>query len=228
MARHAPYLLYRKIMYKAVIFDFDGVLFDSVGIKTEAFRTLMIPYGEDVAARSVAYHFEYGGISRYRKLRHFHEEYVGETVSEEFINARAEEFATLVMEGVVDSPWIVGAKESLDILHRSTPLFICSGTPEDELREIVRRKEIGHYFEGVFGSPTEKPDILHRICTSLSLTPSEVVFVGDAMTDYNAASKAGVPFVGYGVETFGHLNVTVVNDMNELTTCVAQGEITVP
>ncbi len=228
MAHPVPYLVLPKNMYKAVIFDFDGVLFDSVGIKTEAFRNLMSPYGCEVADRSVAYHLENGGLSRYHKLRHFHEEYVGETVTEEFINIRADQFAALVLAGVIEAPWIPGAKESLDALHGTMPLFICSGTPENELREIVQQKNIEHYFEGVFGSPKEKPALLNFIGSSLSLTSAEMVFVGDAMTDYNAAAQTSVPFVGYGKETFVDLKVTAINDMNELAACVVQGESTAP
>lgn len=209
---------------KAVIFDFDGVLFDSVGIKMEAFRTLMAPYGTDVADRSVAYHLENGGISRYRKLRHFYEKYVGEQVSEEFVNKLAKEFSQLVMEGVIASPWMPGAVELLNQLNGATPLFICSGTPELELQKIVKQKKIDHYFDGVYGSPDEKPHILKRIMMNLNLVPEELVFIGDAMTDYRAASETSVNFVGFHPSVFSELNnVVVLNNLKKLLPLLENG-----
>ncbi len=38
---------------KTVFFDFDGVLVDSVNIKTKAFAKLFDPYGQEIEAKVV-------------------------------------------------------------------------------------------------------------------------------------------------------------------------------
>ena len=50
----------------AIIFDFDGVLVESVDVKTNAFAMLYAEHGPDVVKRVVAYHQEHGGISHSR------------------------------------------------------------------------------------------------------------------------------------------------------------------
>jgi HAD superfamily hydrolase (TIGR01549 family) len=53
------------------------------------------------------------------------------------------------------------------------------------------------------------------------IKPAEVVYVGDAITDFSAASAAGIPFVGYRggpnrENPFAALPIRVVSDLREL------------
>ena len=45
---------------KAIIFDFDGVILDSVDVKTEAFKQLYTTYGIDVVEKVEEFEREYG------------------------------------------------------------------------------------------------------------------------------------------------------------------------
>ena len=63
--------------YSALIFDFDGVILDSVSIKTEAFAELYLQYGKIIQNKVVQYHLKHGGISRYNKIKYFHSEFLG-------------------------------------------------------------------------------------------------------------------------------------------------------
>ena len=40
---------------KNIIFDFDGVILDSLDCKTEAFYQMYLPHGEDVANQAADY-----------------------------------------------------------------------------------------------------------------------------------------------------------------------------
>ena len=52
----------RRITKARVIFwDFDGVIKDSVPVKTEAFRKIFLPFGANVAKKVVGHHLENGG-----------------------------------------------------------------------------------------------------------------------------------------------------------------------
>ena len=61
---------------KAIIFDFDGVILDSVDVKTKAFKQMYSIYGDDVMRKVVDYHLLNGGISRYEKFKYFHENFL--------------------------------------------------------------------------------------------------------------------------------------------------------
>jgi phosphoglycolate phosphatase-like HAD superfamily hydrolase len=73
--------------------------------------------------------------------------------------------------------------------------FIVSGTPQDELESIIRRREMDQYFCEVLGSPKSKETLLEGALSRLKLFPEETVFVGDAETDWSAAKKLGVAFL---------------------------------
>ena len=55
--------------YRAYIFDFDGVIKDSVRVKSDAFVLLYASEGEEFQKRVEEYHLAHGGISRYEKFR---------------------------------------------------------------------------------------------------------------------------------------------------------------
>ena len=57
---------------KAIFFDFDGVLVESVDIKTRAFSKLFEREGEDVVKKVIDYHIDNGGVSRYEKFRYIY------------------------------------------------------------------------------------------------------------------------------------------------------------
>ena len=59
-------------MIKAILFDFDGVIVDSVEIKTEAFRDLFRQESADDLERILDYHKAHGGISRVKKIEYFY------------------------------------------------------------------------------------------------------------------------------------------------------------
>jgi HAD superfamily hydrolase (TIGR01549 family) len=92
---------------------------------------------------------------------------------------------------------IEGAEQLLQALTQGgTPCFVVSGTPEEELKEIVERRQLSAYFASVHGAPAEKTDILAELIARHGFEPSRCLMVGDAMTDYRAAMDNGVPFLG--------------------------------
>jgi HAD superfamily hydrolase (TIGR01549 family) len=181
---------------KLIIYDFDGVICDSVNVKTWAFAELYKSYGKEIQDQVVRYHLEHGGISRFEKIRYFQGTLLQSPVSEEKIQEIAGDFAYMVKEKVIASMYINGAKEFIQQHADKLPQFICTGTPEVEIIEILERRNLTSFFKGIFGSPKSKIQIIHQILTESEQKAEECIFVGDAMTDYKAAKECGMPFVG--------------------------------
>ena len=59
-------------MVNAIIFDFDGVVLESLNVKTNAFKKLYEPYGSDISKKVVEHHLENGGVSRFDKIKFYH------------------------------------------------------------------------------------------------------------------------------------------------------------
>ncbi len=189
------------MVWQAVFFDFDGVILDSVHVKTAAFAGMFRCYGPEMEKRIVNYHLATGGVSRFEKFRHIHHEILGKPLSEGEAARLGERFSALVLSGVLDSPCIAGALDALKALqYTGIPAFVASGTPHDELKHIVARRSLSRYFREVHGSPRRKPEMVRDLSLRYDLDPAACLFVGDAMTDYNAASASGTRFFGIVAE----------------------------
>ncbi|MFP4544221.1 MAG: HAD family hydrolase [Candidatus Kapaibacterium sp.] len=182
-------------MNKAILYDFDGVIIRSTGVKTEAFREMFMPYGEDIAEKLLEYHIEHGGISRYRKFRYVYEELLGKPYTTEIGQKLGRQFSSLILDKVKQSPMTEGIIPFLK-KHRNKYLqFIVSGTPHSELFEVVRSFGIMSHFDGIWGSPPHKSLITRRIVCDFDIDTSGSCFIGDAETDYQSAKDNGLKFI---------------------------------
>jgi len=183
--------------WEAVFFDFDGVVLDSVNVKTKAFAKMFRQYGQEVEKKVVEYHVNNGGVSRFDKFRYYYKEILNKPVNEEIIKTLSAQFSDLVIDGILASPFISGAKESLESLKKKEiPCYIVSATPYEEINLIVEKKELKGYFKEVHGSPRKKWEICKDIIKRKNHNPQYCLFIGDAMSDYEAAQKNGTCFLG--------------------------------
>ena len=183
--------------WKAVFWDFDGVILDSVNVKTEAFAQMFKQYGPEAEKAVVNYHLAHGGVSRYEKFRYYYEKILGFPITEDEVTHLGKVFSQLVLQKVIDSPYVPGAKDALELLKKEkVPCFVVSGTPEDEMNHIIDAKSLRIFFEEVHGAPRTKTIILKDVLARQKYHPKDCLYLGDAMTDYEAAISVGVFFHG--------------------------------
>ena len=149
-------------MIKAIIFDFDGVLIESAAIKTEAFREVFSKW-QDKVDEIVTYHNKNMGISRFVKFKYFYENILNEPYSEAIGSEMGRQFSEIVASKVKQAPFVSGAKEFIEMHFEKYFLFIASGTPEEELLDIISSKGINKYFRGIYGTPASKLEIIIKI-----------------------------------------------------------------
>lgn len=182
--------------FDAVVFDFDGVLVESVEVKTRAFASLYANYGTDIVEQVVVFHLANGGLSRFEKFRYFHDKLIGLPLTNEGESRLAADFNTHVEELVVTAPWVDGAEDFLIEHHKGIPLFVASGTPEEELKRILKKRRMSQYFHAAFGSPAKKGEILRSILEYGDFQPEKVLMVGDSLLDLESARETGTCFLG--------------------------------
>lgn len=180
---------------KAIVLDFDGVILESNRIKAETFPRLFHQHPQHAEAM-IKLHQDHGGMPRHEKLRIICEDILGQTVNDDEIQCLSRELGRLVDEGIMACPFTPGALEFLQTYSARCPLFIATGTPEDEMQPLVKRRGIASYFAGVYGSPRNKAAILRDLMEERGWRPEEIVFVGDSIDDYHGARAVGVPFIG--------------------------------
>ena len=104
-------------------------------------------------------------------------------------------FSGLVLEQILSAPFVAGVEALLKNKSDNLLFFIASATPEDELVDIVRKRELYDYFKEVNGTPRTKTEISKSILKNYDLSQDSVVFIGDAESDRNAANNVGIPFI---------------------------------
>jgi len=183
--------------WQAVFFDFDGVILDSVDVKTQAFAAMFRPYGPEVERAVVEYHLANGGVSRFKKFEYYYKYIFNKPINKEMLEALGREFNQLAMKGVLAAPFIDGALETLEQLkEQGIPAFVASGTPDEEIQLIVEKRKLAPYFVEVHGSPRKKQEIVQDIAARHAYRLEDCLFIGDATTDYEAAKYCGMFFLG--------------------------------
>jgi HAD superfamily hydrolase (TIGR01549 family) len=182
-------------MLKGIIFDFDGVVAESVQVKTEAFGNLYKLYGDNIVKKVIKHHETNGGMSRFEKIKLYHKSFLNKVITNQEIEVLANQFSKLVVNKVVESPYVPGVLDYIQKCTKKYRLFISTGTPTNEMSQILDRRGISKYFIEVYGSPEKKYAHISKIMSKYDYHPNELIFYGDANTDIDAAEKANIPFV---------------------------------
>lgn len=188
---------------QCLVFDCDGVILDSVPVKTRAFARLAEPFGGEARDRFVMYHTVHGGVSRYKKFEWFFREVLGREISAEESADWGRRFAEYALDEVRRCPLIPGVENVLETWRGKLPLYVCSGAPAEELCLVLRERGLEHYFTGIYGSPPAKALLLAEIVRVANVLPEHALMVGDAVTDRDAAESVGTLFYGVGPELKG-------------------------
>lgn len=177
----------------AIFWDFDGVIKDSVDVKTAAFESLFLPYGSIVASRVRAHHESHGGVSRFDKIP-LYLEWAGLPTTADQINVFCNRFSSLVLQGVVDSPWVPGVRDYLLQNYGRQYFFLITATPQVEIEWIVGELGIAHCFCEIHGAPMNKKNAIARVVERRAIERGKAVVIGDAETDLLAACANGITF----------------------------------
>ncbi len=94
---------------RLMFWDFDGVIKESVDVKTRAFMRLFEPYGVEVVALVRAHHEDNGGMSRFEKMP-LYLRFAGIEPEDGRVAALCDEFHRLVRDEVIAAPWVRGAE----------------------------------------------------------------------------------------------------------------------
>lgn len=202
-------------MIKNIIFDFDGVILDSMPIRTEGFKKIFENYDNKKVEELISFHLINGGLSRFVKIKYFFEELLETSISEEEINFFADKYSKIMKENLINEKYLI--RETVDFIknNNNIKMFIASGSEEKELRLINESLQLSKYFLGIFGSPKNKIDIVKSIIQDNKLNKNETILIGDSINDYDAAIKNDIRFFGYNIVKLKNISDKYINTFTE-------------
>lgn len=179
--------------YLTHVFDVDGVLLDSNGVKSRAFYEAALPYGEEAALALVAYHQTAGSIGRERRWHHFFEAILGRLPRPgEFEDAMAR-CSELVCQGTAAAHLVPGVRDYLEALGRQRCVVV-SGIEQGELESILVMHDLQSCFSRIWGGPRTKPVLFRDLLCARDIDlPS--IYYGDQEEDLLSARNAGLDFI---------------------------------
>ncbi|AWA28639.1 haloacid dehalogenase [Flavobacterium magnum] len=183
---------------KEIIWDFDGVILLSDAVREYGFRKVFEAHPEEQVEQLVQFHLKNGGLSRYVKIRYFYENILNQPISEEEVMQLADNFSVIMREALVNvnllnPEWL----ELMKQIGKNYVHSIASGSDGNELNYLCRALGIADHFKIISGSPTPKKQLVADIIDASAFSKEEIVLIGDAINDLEAAEFNQIQFIGY-------------------------------
>lgn len=187
-----------KQTFQTIIFDFDGVILDSMHVRDFGFAEIFKAFPKEQVDKLVAYHQYNAGLSRFHKIRYFYEEILGQAITEDEVQAYADTFSKIMKQQLTDknnliTEWVEFIVEN----HQKYDMYVASGSEQNELRFLCQELGLSQYFKGIFGSPIHKNQLVASIIADNNCDVSQTVMIGDSINDYEAAHVNKIHFYGY-------------------------------
>lgn len=188
-------LIFEFSKYDYLVFDCDGVILDSNRIKSLAFANSLPNEPYELVKSFVEYHKQHGGVSRYEKFKYYFENIKDSNIPEIEIQEALDLFAKIVHKAMLKCEFVPGA---LNFIKKANdygiPIFVVSGSDENELNEIFSIRCIINLFRIVYGSPLNKNQNMEKVIKTIG-TKKKGAFFGDSKYDYTTSEKYGLDFV---------------------------------
>lgn len=179
---------------RVLILDFDGVVVESNDIKTRAFERIFSRFPQ-YAEAAMAFHHANVSVSRFAKFDHL-AELMGRGSDVALKLDLAAEFSKHVFDGMITVPLVPGAEAFLQMAKGRLPLYLASVTPEPELKMILDKRGLAHWFHDAYGCPPwTKPDAIRYVLGKNNFRPGDALLIGDSSGDQRTASETGVQFL---------------------------------
>ena len=179
--------------YKAVIFDMDGVIFDSERLVLEGWQEIAAKYGikgiEEVLPRCL-------GVNAQATREIFREYYGQDFPYDEYKKEASALFHSRYGNGKL--PLKPGVKELLSYLKENGYLVgLASSTRQAIVEQEIRDAGLMPYFDNlVCGDMLKRskpePDIYLKACENLKVEPRMAVAVEDSYNGIRSAKRAGM------------------------------------
>lgn len=192
-------------MVSVIVFDFDGVLVNSLPLKRRAYFKLF--NGKNYKNKQVI-----GGVlEQFRGgLRNvIIKEILGELQypkgdTHTLVQKYTDRYGQIVKKEIIKKGVSTGTIKTLAYLKEATQLYLISSTPNQILNETTNGLRISQYFKSIFGKSQTNYSLNHvnikvyhlkKILRRERITPSQLLYIGDSQPDFQAAKFVKCKFL---------------------------------
>lgn len=176
-----------------IIFDCDGVMFDSRQANLNFYNHILAHFGlPPLTGEDTEFVHTHTAVE---SLNHI--------LRGSPYLAQAQQFRlkldyTPFIKDMVMEP---GLKEVLEFLKPRYALAVATNR-STTIGKVLELNGLSHYFDLVVSSldvknPKPHPESIYRIAGFFGISPDECLYVGDSLVDYETARSAGVGFISY-------------------------------
>jgi phosphoglycolate phosphatase-like HAD superfamily hydrolase len=201
---------------KNILWDFDGVILDSMKVRDWGFIEIFKKFNKDEVDKLIEYHRENGGLSRYVKIRYFYENILERPIKKEEVLDYAKKFSLLMKTKLTDKSNLI--QDSVRFIQgkfNDYNFHIVSGSDQEELRFLCHELDLSKFFLSIHGSPTAKKTLVKDLISNFNYDKNKTILIGDSINDYDAAVKNDIDFYGYNEITLDNLSKFYIHDFNE-------------
>ena len=176
-----------------IIFDCDGVMFDSRQANENFYNHILSHFGlPPLTDHNTAFVHMHTVVE---SLRHI---FQGTPYVEDALDYRFKVDYTPFIKDMVMEP---GLKELLDAVKPDYGLAVATNR-SNTIGEVLAMYGLSPYFDIVVSSldvqnPKPHPESIFKVLDFFSITPKECVYVGDSDVDLKVCRASGVPLIAY-------------------------------
>ncbi|MDT0689834.1 HAD-IA family hydrolase [Salegentibacter sp. F188] len=200
-----------------ILWDFDGVILDSMEIREEGFREVLQTFPKEEVDLLLDYHKKNGGLSRYVKFKYFFEEIRKVKVEQKVLDQCAVSFSDIMKKKLTSRERLNGEVINFIMANRKRlKMHIVSGSDGDELRYLCRKLGISDFFLSIEGSPKPKIELVENILSINKYLKRETCLIGDSINDHEAAEVNDIDFFGYNNLELEKIAKSYIYSFNEI------------
>ena len=179
--------------YDYWIWDFDGVIKDSIKAKEDAFLSLFPEYSSEHLQSIKCHHRQNLGISRHIKIPFYYSLGHSDPISSANLDFLCNKFSDIVVDKVISSSYVPGFIDNILPLMSPERCYLVSATPQQEIELILAKLGLSTVFHSIYGGPNSKESIFASL--KANLNPFNALYIGDSLSDYLAASVNSISFI---------------------------------
>ena len=200
------------LKYENIVLDFDGVILDANKQRKKNMKFVLDKnLNQELSMLTYDYFSKNSGVSRNVKLRKF--------IKDEFVLKKVlKEYFELNLLTLPKCSLVKGVKEFIIKNFTSKKILILTGADEDEVKILVKNKNLNEYIFYLGGGPKSKIQHLKELQLK-----GDSVFFGDSKYDNFTASEYRLDFVfvsGYTNTKEENLEYSLIENIEDFSVLI--------